>query len=204
MGYYRANFKAIESEIKGDPKVAKLFSGFMKERVELAVELAQEALLEAFDNHPANIELEKGVTGFSEFIGGTGDLFSFIGFEAGDKPVKKLRAVFETQIKAKIKKYFSNGDIQFEIQYPSLEAIVAASKMPWVEGDMSWAEGIEEGIPGITTYLAIRTSPVSRSGGGIQITNGAEMAKSFQASPYLSTFYKTFSDALNKIDITSL
>lgn len=196
MAYYRADIRAIARNIKTDPSVAKALRGFMQEKVVLATELAQEDLLQAFDNHPANIELKNGVTRSSQFISGLGDLYSFIGFDAGDDPVGKLRSVFAKPMKAGVKKYFPNGDIQFEILYPNPEAIMAASKMPWAEG-LSWAEGLEEGIPGIASYISV--TGVGRSDGGVQIS--AETAKSFKTSPYLTFFYQTFAKSLNSINL---
>lgn len=201
MAYYRANFGAIAGEIVGDPKVAKFLSDEFKYRVETAVDIAQERMLEVFDSHPANLELKSGAIGRSDFIQGRGDLFSFIGFPVGVNPVGELRKVFEKRIKVKIKKYFKNGDIQFEVYYPNPAAIIAASQMPWATG-LSWAEGMEEGIPGISQYLAV--SGFGRSQGGVQLHGETEMAKSFISSPYLGLFFATFSNSLKSIDIGSL
>lgn len=196
MAFYRADIKAIARNIKTDASIAKALKEFMQEKVYVAAKLAQEDLIQEFDAHPVNIEIKNGVTKNSQFISGIGDLYSFIGFDAGADPVGNLRAVFAKPMRVGVKKYFPNGDIQFEILYPNPEAIIAASKMPWAEG-LSWAEGIEEGIPGIASYISI--SGYGRSGGGVQITS--ETGKSFKTSPYLSHFYQVFAKSLNSINL---
>ncbi len=84
-------------------------------------------------------------------------------------------------------------DYQYEIRAPDEEAIYNATPFPddWLEGDVSWAERIEKGLPGIAHFLNVRGRPSSRSGGGIQI-EGTLRSGRYKPTPFLTQMFNNF------------
>lgn len=151
-------------------------------------------MIDEFLNHPVTEEIAMGpkLGWSSPFLGGYGDLFSFIGFDKNDDPiapiVKKLRGLRFFTV-------FSKGfDHKFEVRFfPTIDDIAAVTPMPWASG-RSWAKGIESGISGLGSYLNIETEyspPDYRSTAGIQAkTKRGNLVKirggEFRPTPYLS------------------
>ena len=147
-------------------------------------------MIDEFLNHPVTEEIALGpkLGWSSPFLGGYGDLFSFIGFDKNDDPiapiVKKLRGLRFFTV-------FSKGfDHKFEVRFfPTIDDIAAVTPMPWASG-RSWAKGIESGISGLGSYLNIEHQN-SRSSAGIQAkTKRGNLVKirggEFRPTPYLS------------------
>ena len=141
------------------PEIRKLFQrSFQKKKNEMIAE---------FLNHPVTIEIKGGVnsTNISGTLGGgSGNLFSFIGFDSNDDPIEPILRILE-QISFDYLNT-STKRINYRINLPSAKEIFAATPMPWATG-RSWAKGIETGISGLGFYLRKET-PNSRSGLGIQ------------------------------------
>lgn len=147
-------------------------------------------MIDEFLNHPVTEEIALGpkLGWSSPFLGGYGDLFSFIGFNKSDDPiepiVKKLRGLRFFTV-------FSKGfDHKFEVRFfPTIDDIAAVTPMPWASG-RSWAEGIESGISGLGSYLNTEHQN-SRSSAGIQAkTKRGNLVKirggEFRPTPYIS------------------
>lgn len=147
-------------------------------------------MIDEFLNHPVTEEIALGpkLGWNSPFLGGYGDLFSFIGFDKNDDPIepiiKKLRGLRFFTV-------FSKGfDHKFEVRFfPTIDDIAAVTPMPWASG-RSWAKGIESGISGLGSYLNIEHQN-SRSSAGIQAkTKRGNLVKirggEFRPTPYLS------------------
>lgn len=147
-------------------------------------------MIDEFLNHPVTEEIALGpkLGWSSPFLGGYGDLFSFIGFDKNDDPiapiVKKLRGLRFFTV-------FSKGfDHKFEVRFfPTIDDIAAVTPMPWASG-RSWAKGIESGISGLGSYLNIEHQN-SKSSAGIQAkTKRGNLVKirggEFRPTPYLS------------------
>lgn len=131
----------------------------------------------------------------SELGRGSGELFSFIGFPRGSTPITPLLSLLEDRISIIYRKFNRRGNAQFTINLPSETEIVRRSPMPWAAG-ISWAKGIENGIPDFGKFLEIEGRPSSRSEGGIQ-TPGNINNRQFSRQPYifqmLSRYIKIFS-----------
>ena len=54
-------------------------------------------LMSEFENHPVTQEIEAGpgTSNISGTLNGYGDLFSYIGFDAGDNPIMAIKIILE-------------------------------------------------------------------------------------------------------------
>jgi len=156
-------------------------------------------MVSRFSSHPVTMEIEAGPNGrnMSNTLVGANEranLFGFIGFESGDNPIQIIKMYLAKNIRVrKIRTSKAKIIIDFSISIPSLEEVYELSPMPWAPG-LSWAEGIERGIPGLGQYL-VGTAPKGRSGGGIQ-TKVMLNAGSFKSVKYIS---KILQDLVNDI-----
>jgi len=150
----------------------------------------KQELIRDFKKHPVTREIEMGPNGknISNTLGGEGNLFSFIGFEANEKPtypiLQSLEAIFLQSVNIK-----KDGSSITFIQYPKAENIFAITPLPWANG-RSWAKGIEQGMSGLGFYLN-KQSTSSRSGTGIQSSKKIRKLK-FSNMPYISSLIKKF------------
>ncbi len=147
-------------------KCPKTTDGTYKRTV-AKVESAKEQLLEDFDESAITQEIEEGPTAdnISGTLGGYGNLFSYIGFHAGDNPIDILRRILKSKKNYSIEKppdiktFISTQrvEVRYKISYLSLEDIVAQmgkdGEYPegWRTGNFLY--GIEHGIFGLSYYL---------------------------------------------------
>jgi hypothetical protein len=155
----------------------------------------REEMLEEFTNHPVTQEIDMGpkLGWNSPFLGGSGDLFSFIGFNRDDNPTEPIKKMIKG---LRFYTVFSKGlEHKFEIRFfPTMDDVSQATSMPWAEG-RSWAKGIESGISGLGSYLNIE-HPVSRSSAGIQAKNKDGKLIKVRSGQFRPTKY--MSEILNK------
>lgn len=158
-------------------------------------------MMQEFDNHPVTQEISNGPgsTNISETLGGEGDLFSFIGFEAGDTPIQEVREVLDRgTVLISSKKGTATGanrvSYKFSVRIPTAE-IEKASPIPW-EAGKSWVKGIEKGISGFGHFIR-GLFKKSRSGGGIQVEQDVR-DKEFQTRPYLTELFKGLVERVKK------
>lgn len=155
----------------------------------------REEMLEEFTNHPVTQEIDMGpkLGWNSPFLGGSGDLFSFIGFNRDDNPTEPIKKMIKG---LRFYTVFSKGlEHKFEIRFfPTMDDISQATPMPWAEG-RSWVKGIESGISGLGSYLNIE-HPVSRSSAGIQAKNKDGKLIKVRSGQFRPTKY--MSEILNK------
>jgi hypothetical protein len=173
---------------------------------EIFVPAAKE-LQNTFESHPVTQEIAGGISAsnISDTLAGIVDgegknLYSFIGFEAGDDPIDKIRPYFDYQSpvgpklnflsQRKINVRSTSLTIFLSVTYPDLNTLYGLTPMPWANG-LSWADRIEKGIPNLQQFLNTFDSLKSRSGGGIQVKNPLRSA-SFKSRPYLSEIIKVF------------
>lgn len=156
-------------------------------------------MLDEFLNHPITQEIDMGpkLNWSSPFLGGYGDLFSFIGFERDAKPTEPIVKLIKG---LRFFTVFSQGlDHKFEIRFfPTLEDVSKVTPMPWAEG-RSWAVGIESGISGLGSYLNIETDyspPDLRSTAGLQAKDKAGNLVTIRSARFRPTKY--MSEILNK------
>lgn len=174
---------------------SKFFASQAQEEIKNRIVGAKEAMMNAFDSHSVTIEILSGIEGsnISGTLHGVGNLFSFIGFEAGTNPIAPIReALNDVSISKGIRK---GNAISFIIKLTPEDKVYAVSPLPFLNG-RSWVEGIENGIDGLNTYLVKQTER-SRSGLGIQSTTQVR-GGAFSPVPYLSEIYQTFERALTR------
>jgi hypothetical protein len=127
-----------------------------------------------------------------------GDLFSFIGFSKGTRPIPRLVTLLEEEIYIRFVKFNSRGKARFIINMPSDQDINAASPMPWASG-LSWVRGVEDGIPDFGRFLYAENKRSSRSGKGIQVKKEIS-AREFGGQPYLIEMLKKYRSIFEKGD----
>jgi hypothetical protein len=173
---------------------------FQKELQNQFEQIKTEMIAE-FMNHPVTEEIMNGAN--SSNISGTlsdrsGNLFSYIGFEANDNPIIPiLDLLLDTKVA------FSNiksGAVLMKITIPSAESIFKKTPMPWASG-RSWAKGIESGISGLGYY--IQKFNKGRSEGGIQLKQKISSGK-FKNVPYISFIINKYSKIFTSIEYASI
>jgi hypothetical protein len=169
--------------------------------------------LKQFNNHPITKEIERGPTarvnlsgtlpGLKYEGGYGGNLFSFIGFNSGDKPIDDLRSaisyntvLYKKDIRAiamRGKKRDANvrWSISCKIRYPSIHDLAKITPMPWEPG--SWIKKIEKGISGLGYYIWQRQGyNKSRSGMAVQADNQVRVGDFIPKNYYTEIINKTF------------
>lgn len=126
--------------------------------------------LKDFNDHAVTQELEG-----EENAEGTqlpdGNLYSFIGFTKGEKPIEPLREELKKISVTNSATVSNNGDLytfSFKASIPDIKDIEAVTPMPkrWASG--SWALRIERGISGLQHYI-FGVFSRSFSGTGLQV-----------------------------------
>lgn len=161
----------------------------------------KDEMIQEFMNHPVTEEIMGGVN--AENTSGTlsnrtGNLFSFIGFEASDNPILDILNVLE---QSNIKFLYSNRkNFIVKITIPTSESIFSKTPMPWASG-RSWAKGIESGISGLGFY--IQKFNQGRSEGGIQIDKKISTGK-FTNTPYISALINKYTQKFTSINYSKI
>ena len=157
------------------------FRNQMLKTLHTKFEMVKSQMIKEFDNHPVTVEIDSGPnsSNTSNLLNGYGNLFSFIGFSAGDNPTKKVRDLLqETDL---IQVSYRNGRWTFETSEPTREEIFASTDLPWAEG-RSWVYGIETGLSGLGLYLYAPEKEFgekSESGTAIQLKGKKKSKKAF-------------------------
>lgn len=189
MRDYKINVNYIKKKIEQANRLKGLAIGNAERRFNIA----QEKLLEDFDDHIVTKEIEAGPQANSQVLN-EGNLFSFIGFNAGDNPTKQLRNLLFSQVRfirnPSVIKGKNKIVFEFPVAVPSEQSIEKETQMPeWSEG--SWARKVERGISGLEYYLFGRFFSGSRSTTAIQIKNKIR-SNIFKGIPYLTELFNNF------------
>jgi len=155
---------------------------------------AKKRMLQNFDNDEVTKEIKEGAGAFniSDTLGGYGDLFSFLGFEAGSDPITPLRDILDEG--TTFRKGATKGNkFSFIVKLPTNEQIENVGQMPWEIGN-AWPFLIEEGISNLSYFLSKQDT--GRSSGGIQIPNMIFENLSFHTRPYLTKIFEEFKEDL--------
>jgi hypothetical protein len=162
---------------------------------------AHNKLIKEFEKHPVTKELKQGPFGGnpSRTLGGYGNLYSFIGFQAGD-PTEIVSAILKSDTKidrrtGAAKKKGKVIEYKFRIKLPDMGTIEAMTPMPWENG-RSWVRGVERGISGFGFYM---NKMGGRSGGGFQTYNQVR-GGGFRNVKYLSEIFSNFKKNLKMKD----
>ena len=181
--------KDVQSVI--DAQTPKLLRVPFEQALQKRFEILKNQMIEEFLNHPVSQEISNGPTASnsSGSLNGYGNLFSFIGFEDGDEPIKPILEKLQTT------NFKYSGDVpsgvKFSILLPTAKEIFDVTPMPWASG-RSWAQGIETGISGLGFYLNLK-SKNSRSGAGVQTSVKAN-TKRFKNQQYISLLINKYNN----------
>ncbi len=183
-------------EISSQLAKENIYTNYVYNKIKDEVEKIKEEIIQEFEEHPISKEIEGGITAFniSNTLNGITNLYSFIGFEAGDNPLDPIRIELQ-KIKLKYN-VNSKGDLVFTIDFPSAKDIFNVTPMPWATG-RSWAQGIENGISGLGYY--IKQVKNSRSGLGVQTKNQIRSGVRFRNTKYISELIKKYNKKIEDL-----
>lgn len=154
-------------------------------------------MLADFDNHPITVEIEGGIdaSNSSRTLNGITNLYSFIGFENGDRPTEVIRQMLKQSAFRKIVQ--NNSIITYIFEIPTAKQIFLATPLPWETG-RSWAKGIEEGISGLGYY--VKQVKNSRSGLGVQSENKVRDGVRFKNIAYISNLINKYNKKIQELE----
>ena len=147
-------------------------------------------MIAEFMNHPVTLELQGGIEAknISGTLSGITNLYSFIGFAEGDKPIEPILRQLESTNFSMVRA--AGNKLEFRVNLPKAKDIFDVTPMPWASG-RSWAKGIETGISGLGYYLKKESN--SRSGLGVQSTSRRVRNNAkFKNTSYISTILKRY------------
>ena len=185
MGYTKLDIKSIRNKVLSSTKAKEK----ALDKAEKKVEKEKNKLIEAFDDHEVTKEIAAGpkASNTSGTLGGYGNLFSFIGFEANTDPIAPVKELLN-EIEVKNIKVNADG-YSVSVKYPSQNEIKKATPLPFENG-RSWAAGIEDGISGFTQYIYTKFLD-GRSKQGVQ-SEKAKGVGSFKKQEYLNSLLQDF------------
>ncbi len=207
MDLPQINFENLKITVANSKQADEILKNAAQNRANQVFEQAVEELQQNFEESPITLELEGGIE--SKNISNTlmgGDepesLYAFIGFPRGENPTQIIREQLNINVDGGPQIKFAGKEsgknvYKFEISAPDLIKIYEKTPLPWAPG-LSWAEGIEKGIPGFNHFLAFFTNKSnSRSGGGLQVKN--EMRGNSYIPPAYGYLSNMVDDFLMKI-----
>ena len=168
--------------------------------------------IKEFDDHDVTQELLNPEDGNkSKTLGGYGDLFGFIGFEAGYDPISPVKLTLESKIKFEstnlsilyprnVKGQFATGKrtkvISISYRVPDLNDFSKSAKFQGWNGNRNWIKGIERGISGVSYYADY---PRGRSERGLQLrgpiknsSSETDRPSTFTTRPYITEIVENF------------
>lgn len=185
MGYTKLDI----NKIRGKALSSKKAKDKALEKAENKVDREKSKLIYEFDNHEVTKEIAAGpkASNTSGTLGGYGNLFSFIGFDAGSDPISPVKELLN-EIEVKNIKF--NGDNYYAtVKYPSQNEFAKVSPLPFENGK-SWVVGIEKGISGFTQYIYTKFL-AGKSKEGVQ-SNKRSNSGSFKKQDYLNSLLQDF------------
>ena len=177
-----------------DPSKSKALENLAYSAASKRLKTAQQMLLEEINNHQVTQSIEKGTK--SPSLGFQGNLFEFLGFSRGDRPVEVLRNAYSNFVHLKrvpLKKKISATKINYDftVNFPSLTEIYSQTPLPW-GGGRSWVKAIEKGgVSNFNYTLANSDYNTSRSGTAIQ-SRYVVRDFNYKPVPYLSPIINKF------------
>jgi|TARA_B110000503_G_C7145394_1_gene412692 excinuclease UvrABC ATPase subunit len=173
------------------------YVSYADKMIEQKFEKIKTQMLAEFDSHPVTIEIDGGITAqnTSKTLNNITNLYSFIGFEQGDKPTDTVRNILNQS--SYRKSMGNNSIINYIFEIPTAQQIFLATPLPWETG-RSWVKGIEEGISGLGYYVKIRKN--SRSGLGIQSEEQQRKNVRFQNTQYISALIKKYDKKIKELE----
>ena len=170
----------------------------IKEIINAEFSKAKTKLISDFEIHPITREIEGG-TGASNISGtlqGRSNLYSFIGFKYGEKPLEPIKDLLDrVEITSILTR--RDGFASTNVLYPTPDDIFRVTPLPWADG-RSWAKGIERGISNLGQHIDVK-SDASRSGRGLQNSN-VESGLNFSPTPYITRIIGDFEKTINDLN----
>ena len=158
----------------------------MHKRAEMKLQNAKNIMINEFESHPVSVEIAggSGASNSSRTLGGYGNLFTFIGFPAGARPIAKIADLIRRQtylLKRGPRGKASGRNVvkNYRINYMDEGEIAdtEAARMPWESG--SWINAIEQGMSSFSYYM-YKNFEGSRSRKGLQAKKGGKSGGSLQ------------------------
>jgi hypothetical protein len=192
-----ANSALKKINFKGSKRFQQLAYKLAKER---AAKIKKE-VIEDFNNHPVTKEVAQGPKGMSShLLGGSGNLFGFLGFEQGSKPVMILREALRNSFEVNRQKMRVTSlkknvfTVEFDVSIPTDQQIDSVTPLPWTT--KSWVKGVEKGITNYSKTIFQPRKGVgslyqthSRSGVALQTDRSINFIK-FTPTPYITEILK--------------
>ena len=186
-------------------RVAQLVKEDFDKRIERSFNNIKAEMIRELMNHPITKEIQQGSASLnsSGTLSGYGNLFTFIGFEAGTSPIDAIKREFDKTV-IRFRTLTDDGPI-WNIYLPAPEDIWDVTPMPWAEG-RSWAKGIETGISGVGWYLynQKKNYPQSRSGPAIQVKSKSSSKVRFKNVKYISDILNRYEKKFSQLDETTI
>ena len=174
----------------------------VKKVYQRAFQKKKNEMIAEFLNHPVTIEIKEGVSAKNisgTLGGGSGNLFSFIGFDSSYDPIRPIIQTLERTTLDYVNA--SQRRINYRVNLPTAKEIFQVTPMPWASG-RSWAKGIETGISGLGYYLT-KSADSSRSGLGVQSPRKVRKAGSkFKNIQYISALIKKYEREFQNLQIS--
>jgi hypothetical protein len=193
MAKWKINMDSINSKVGRSAKLRQRMALEAKRKFERA----KRCLIKEFDNHLVTKELQSGPEGqnLTDALGGSGNLFSYMGFPSGSDPTAAVRQFLISTIRLKKGSRVGKLHVNYGINAPDLSSFNVA-QMPWESGK-NWVQSIESGVSGFNYYLA-KAAEASRSGSAIQIDGKVRARTSSAAVKYMSEILNNFRKRINR------
>ena len=148
------NAKELLRELTVDSPNNKKMAVALRKVIGPKIEERQKELSRKFEAHPITVELNAGprASNTSGTLGGYGNLFSFIGFPAGNRPTEVISRIFKEKIKFKIRRMDKRGKYIVTFFIPDIQEIYSLTPIPWLAGK-SWVQGVETGLTNLGQYI---------------------------------------------------
>ena len=167
------------------------------------IEQFKREMVKEFINHPVTKEIMAGssASNTSGTLNGYGNLYTFIGFGKGDDPITPIINLLN-RTTYNFTNFNSRAQFTLNVEMPSADQIFRMTPLPWAPG-LSWAQKIEQGMPGFGQYMN-KESSTSRSGSGIQ-ADGQIRGGGFRNTKYISALMSKWQNKFKTIgNITNL
>jgi len=173
------------------------YTKFADDIIREEFEKVKKEILNEFNTHPVTVEIEGGIyaSNISNTLSGVTNLFSFIGFEANDRPIDPVRNLLQQSTMRK--NIGRRGLISYTFEIPTTKDIFLITPLPWAVG-RSWAKGIEEGLSGLGYYL--KKTQNSRSGLGVQSQKIIRPQYRFRNIKYISDIMNKYNQRIRDIE----
>jgi hypothetical protein len=197
---------AIRSNISDQIKKqsGRIIRDSIEKKIFLSFNNLKRQMISEFADHPISQEILMGpdAPNLSGTLGGYGNLFSYIGFYAGDMPLDPVVKILE-KTTITFSRFIDDGAV-WNIFMPAKEDIWQVTPMPWAPG-RSWAKGIETGISGVGYYLYLdREIAQSRSEMAIQSKNKIRSKVRFKNTKYISDILTKYEKLFSQLDETAI